>query len=462
MTRTQPEARGVVGSGATMRLAEWCSGASRQWSQASLEGARRALVDTIAVILAGQEEACTVGARRAVGAWGDGPCYVVGGAPQAAPWAALVNGTAAHALDYDDVLDPAMSHPSAALVPAILALGEARDASGADCLDAYLVGFEVLARLGEAMNLVHYKRGWHTTLSLGSMGVAAACARMMRLDTRETAMAISLSTSMAGGSKRQFGSMAKPLHAGLAAKNGLMAAQLAASGVTGVDEPLEERWGYIDLMAGDTAPGMAAALSHIGEPSAMEQYGVWAKFYPCCASTHRPVDALRSLGLKLEQVVSIEAQVSEVAAANLRYRVPRDANEARFSLPYCLASALADGTLTNASFSPAALQRPALVPLMKSVTMTVDPELTADRPVTESFERGTIDVTLVSGERKRVAVRTPHGHPDDPLSAAELEAKFRDCATGVLSPGAIDTVLDHLAAFGSLERVKTLTAALRS
>ena len=256
MSESEP-ARARETGGATLRLSAWCSETSRQWSRAALDGARRAFVDTIAVMLAGQDEACTAGVRRAVALWGEGSCHVFGGTSLPAPWAALVNGTAAHALDYDDVLDPAMSHPSAALVPAILALAENRGASGIDCLDAYLVGFEVQARLGEAMNLVHYKRGWHTTLSLGSMSVAAACARLMQLDTKQTAMAISLATSMAGGSKRQFGSMAKPLHAGLAAKNGLVAAQLAASGVTGVDEPLEERWGYIDLMAGDTAPGLA-------------------------------------------------------------------------------------------------------------------------------------------------------------------------------------------------------------
>ena len=445
----------------TQRLANWCAVVPRDWSPTSLEGARRAFLDTVAVMLAGQNEPCTTGTRSAVESWGSGPCHVMGGAPMAAPWAALVNGTAAHAIDYDDVLDPAMSHPSAALVPAILALGEARDASGADALDAFLVGFEVLARLGEAMNLAHYKRGWHTTLSLGSMGVAAACARLLRLDAPTTAMAISLATSMAGGSKRQFGSMAKPLHAGLAAKNGIVAAQLAASGVTGNAEPLDGLWGYIELMAGTAVLGLDAALAKIGEPDAMTQYGVWAKFYPCCASTHRPVDALLSLGLRAGDVASIHAEVSEVAAANLRYRVPVDANEARFSLPYCLAAALTDGVLNTASFSMASLTRPELVPLMESVTMAVDPELTADRPVTESFERGTIHVTLRDGTRHRVAVLMPRGHPGAPLSDAELQAKFRDCAAGVLTPAMIEQALDHLAHFGGPARVAELMAKLR-
>ncbi|MDB5414554.1 MAG: 2-methylcitrate dehydratase [Rubritepida sp.] len=451
--RTQPTG--------TARLAAWCANTPREWSAPSLEGARRAFVDTVAVMLAGQNEPCAVATRRAVSAWGSGPCHVMGGAPLAAPWAALVNGTAAHAIDYDDVLDPAMSHPSAALVPAVLALGETLDASGKDCLDAFLVGFEVLARLGEAMNLSHYKRGWHTTLSLGSMGVAAACARMLKLDAETTTMAISLATSMAGGSKRQFGSMAKPLHAGLAAKNGIVAAQLAASGLTGVSEPLEGRWGYIEMMAGDDVFGLDAALAKIGEPDAMRQYGAWAKFYPCCASTHRPVDALLSLGLRPEDVVSIHAEVSEVAAANLRYRFPSDANEARFSLNYCLAAALVQGTLNKASFSPQSLARAELVPLIECVTMTVDPELTADRPVTESFERGTVHVTLRDGTRRTAVALAARGHPSAPLSDAELEAKFRDCASGVIEPEAVDAALDHLARLGSLERIASLTATLR-
>lgn len=444
----------------TARMAVWCAEAPRSWPTASLDGARRAFVDTLAVIVAGRDQACTVGTRQAVAEWGSGPCHVIGGAPQAAPWAALVNGTSAHALDYDDVLDPALSHPSAALVPAILALAEAKGCSGADALDAFLIGFEVLARLGEAMNLEHYRRGWHTTLSIGSMGVAAACGRLMGLDAPRMAMAISLATSMAGGSKRQFGSMAKPLHAGLAAKNGIVAAQLAASGVTGIEEPLQGRWGYIELMAGNEVLGLDAAIRKIGAPDAMVQYGAWQKFYPCCASTHRPVEALLSLGLPVKEIASIRAEVSEVAAANLRYKAPRDPNEARFSLPYCMAAALTEGTLTKGSFTPEAIVRPELRPLMELVDMVVDPELTADRPITESFERGTVIVTLRDGSQHRAAVLDPRGHPKAPLTDAELADKFRDCAKDILSPAATEAALAHLARFGELERVSELMAAL--
>jgi 2-methylcitrate dehydratase PrpD len=451
-----------VAGESTARLAGWCATVPRQWSAGQLEAARRAVVDTVAVMLAGQDELCTVNLRRAVSGWGDGRSHVMGGRPQAAPWAALVNGTAAHALDYDDVLDPAMSHPSAALVPAVLALAEETETSGADVLDAFIVGFEVMARLGEAMNLLHYMRGWHTTLSIGSMGVAAACARLLRLDADRTTMAISLATSMAGGSKRQFGTMAKPLHAGLAAKNGMVAAQLAATGFTGIVEPMEGRWGYLELMAGKGAPGMAAGLAHLGDPPAIEQYGIWAKYYPCCASTHRPVDALRSLNLRPERVASIRAEVSEVAQANLRYHVPRDPNEARFSLPYCLSAALHDGTLTVGSFSPEAIARPELVPLMERIEVAMDPELTGDRPVAETFERGRVAVTLTDGSVLHASATIPRGHPQAPLTDAELAGKFRDCATRALAPGQADGVWEALARFELLGRVAELTALMRA
>lgn len=447
----------------TAILARWCAEAPRDWSATSRDGARRAILDTLAVMLAGQNEASTLAVRRGVAGWGSGGCFVVGapgGMP--APAAALVNGTAAHAIDYDDVQNPAMSHPSTALVPALLALAEATGAGPTQMVDAYLVGFEVMARLGEAMNLEHYRRGWHTTLSLGSPGVAAACGRMLGLDAQRMAMALSLSTSMAGGSKRQFGTMAKPLHAGLAAKNGMVAAQLAAAGVEGFPEPFEGKWGYRELMAGDASPGFAGLAERIGRPPAMEQHGVWLKAYPCCASTHRPVDALRALALQGAQVTRIEALVSEVAAANLRYRIPTTPSEARFSLPYCLAAAMQDGTLNMASFTPEAIARPSLLPLMERIEMRVDPELRGNLPVNESSERGTVLVSLADGSTRREVSTVPRGHPEAPLSEAELGAKFLDCARDALPPPRAAAALERLQRFEGLNRIEEVTALLRA
>jgi 2-methylcitrate dehydratase PrpD len=276
------------------------------------------------------------------------------------------------------------------------------------------------------------------------------------------AMALSLSTSMAGGSKRQFGSMAKPLHAGLAAKNGILAAQLAEAGVEGIAEPFEGRWGYLEMMAGEAAPGFGALAARIGAPPAMEQHGVWLKAYPCCASTHRPVDALRALRLRPDQVPRIDAMVSEVAAANLRYCVPRTPAEARFSLPYCLAAALEDGTLGMASFTEAAIARPSITALIERIAMQVDLELRGDRPVSEATERATLLVRLADGSERREVRVVPHGHPGDPLGEDELGAKFLDCAQGALPRDRAAQALARLQRFEGLNRMQEVTALLRA
>jgi 2-methylcitrate dehydratase PrpD len=276
------------------------------------------------------------------------------------------------------------------------------------------------------------------------------------------AMALSLSTSMAGGSKRQFGTAAKPLHAGLAAKNGMVAAQLAAAGVEGIAEPFEGKWGYVELMAGEAGPGFAGLAARLGAPPAMEQYGVWLKAYPCCASTHRPVDALRRLRPTAGEIAHIEALVSEVAAANLRYRVPATPSEARFSLPYCLAAALEDGALDMRSFTEAAIARPSTTAAIDRIEMRVDPELRGDRPVTETAERATLLVTLTDGRRLREVQEVPHGHPNDPLSEDELGMKFLDCTRNVLPSRRAAAVLEQLQRFESLNRIEEITTLLRT
>ncbi|MYE59081.1 MAG: MmgE/PrpD family protein, partial [Alphaproteobacteria bacterium] len=203
--------------GATLRLGAWVAGAPRTWSGEAARRAGSAFVDTAACMLAGAGDDAPRAAHAGVARWGAGGATVAGTPHRlAAPWAALVNGTAAHALDYDDVLEISNAHVSAVLVPALLALGEEREADGAACVDAFIVGVEIMARLGEALNMTHYFKGWHTTSTLGAPAAAAACARLLRLDAGTAAHALSLATSLASGAKRQFGTMAKPLHAGLA------------------------------------------------------------------------------------------------------------------------------------------------------------------------------------------------------------------------------------------------------
>lgn len=421
----------------TQELAEWVAQAPRSWSPEAIDAAERAIADTIACIIAGAGDDAPLRVMRGLGAWGSHGLASAAGRSTGldAPWAALLNGTAAHALDYDDVLDPAASHASAVMAPALLALGEEVDASGADLVDAYIVGIEVQECLAEAVNMVHYTRGWHTTLTLGAPSAAAACARLLRLPAAQARNAISLAASMAAGFKRQFGTNAKPFHAGLGAKSGIVAARMAGAGLTADAAVFEGERGFGDLMVGAGAAGFSPAILarlRSGPPAVLAP-GLWLKRYPCCASTHRPVDAFLALarehGLRAADIERVDTLVSDAAVGNLMYREPVNEMQARFSMPYCIAAAAHDGDLKLATFNMAALQRAELAQFMPRVDMQSDPEQPADMPSTVK-SWGTTTILTRDGRRFSKTVVDPKGYPDNALDEGELARKFADCARG--------------------------------
>ena len=440
------------GSGATLRLGRWVAEAPGEWSAEARQRAAGAFVDTAACMLAGADDAAPRAAYAGIARWGTGAGgAVVAGTPHRlpAPWAALVNGTAAHALDYDDVLEISNAHVSAVLVPALLALGEERGVDGAACADAFIAGVEVMARLGEALNMTHYFKGWHTTSTLGTPAAAAACARLLGLDAARTSAALSLATSVASGAKRQFGTMAKPLHAGLAAKNGIVAAVLAEAGLSAATDAYEGERGFVDLFAGVPRTRLEEALADFDAAPAIERHGLWQKYYPCCASAHRPLEALLALraeGRVLPQAVAeIDALLPEIAVQNLPYDTPADAMQARFSLPYLLVSALVDGRLALDAFSGRALARPAVRALLPRVRMRPDPAQPGALNVDEAPQRATVTLRLSAGGVRARTVHEPEGHPRRPLGRDALHAKFVDCASRAL-PAA-----SHDAAFAALD-----------
>ncbi|MFM7534135.1 MAG: MmgE/PrpD family protein [Rubrivivax sp.] len=423
-------------AGFTARLAHWAATTARHWPPEAIEQAQRAFVDTVACMVAGATDEAVRRAAAGLGRWGQaGSISRVGHSRGLdAPWAALLNGTAAHALDYDDVLDPAASHVSAVMVPALLALGEEVGATGMDVVDAYIVGVEVQECLAEAVNMAHYTQGWHTTLTLGAPSAAAACARLLRLGAPATLRAISLATSLAGGFKRQFGTQAKPLHAGLAAQHGIVAARLAAAGLTADAEPLEGARGFGELMVGAGASGFVpAVLERLAGPPAVLRPGLWFKRYPCCASTHRAVDGLLAIcaeeGLVADDIAAVRTEVSEAAVRNLMYGRPDNPMQARFSMPYCLAAAALDGDLRLATFRDAAIGRADLLAFLPRVTMQADPRQPADMPSTVRSWATTV-VTTRCGQHHTRRVVDPKGYPDHPLTEPDLAAKFADCTSG--------------------------------
>src|SRR5947207_3503435 len=309
-----------------------------------------AVCDTVGVILAGAPEAAADIIRRTIVAEARGHCRVLGTGLCASPSdAALANGVAAHAHDYDDMCFVSMAHPSCALVPSILGTGELARASGNAVLDAYIVGFEIECRLGLVMNPRHYhERGWHCTSSIGTLGAAAAAARMLGLDAPSTVHALGIAASLACGLKENIGSMVKPLHAGMAARNGVMAARLAKAGFLASEQSIEGPQGYLVAMDSQMpASALVDATADLSSRWEILDTGITVKLYPSCAATHPPLDAL--LGLKrrhhivAEDIAAIDVEADSMTPRLLIHSRPSTALEAKFSMPFCAAAAIVLG-----------------------------------------------------------------------------------------------------------------------
>src|SRR5688500_325639 len=357
----------------------WLAETPADWPQAAGESATRQFIDVIAVMVPGAVEPVTRRVFDTVRNWGGGRSTAVGmGARLAPPWAALVNGTAAHALDFDDNFDPAKAHATAVLAPAILAVAEAEGSSGRACLDSYIAGLQILGRVGQGVNPAHRNRGWHATATVGAIGAAAACARLLGLDAEKAGAAVSIATSMAGGFMSQFGTKTKAMHAGLAAKSGVMAAHLARSGVTAGLETLDGPTGMNRLMVGPDYEALRDGLKHvehgqtlrfeteaIGEPLLILANGFRVKRFPNCGSAHRALDGLLELrerhGLTADMVEAVHVRAPVTHLANLMYTDPKDPLQDKFSLEYCLAVALLSGDCRLADFEDeAAVMREAV------------------------------------------------------------------------------------------------------
>ena len=275
-------------------LADFIAGMPRgRHPEAAVERAENAFLDTIGCMYLGAGSLPTQAALGAAEGWGEGTAPVLGTARALPPpWAAMANGASAHAFDLDDYTLQANDHPSAVTVPAILAASHRPGAefSGMDLLDAYLVGLEVIFRLGEAVNMEHYKLGWHTTSTLDSFGATAAVCRLWRLDDQATAAALSLTTSLGSGYVSQFGTAAKPLHAGFSAKTGLVAAGLGRSGATAYAGALDGDVSFRSLLVPPGESRFESVLAKLGDPWGIEEFGLGAKVYPSCGYTHRSVD----------------------------------------------------------------------------------------------------------------------------------------------------------------------------
>lgn len=429
---------------ALTRLGEFAAGCAVP--AAARRAARDALLDTVGVALAGSVEPAARMVRDLAAEEGGAPrCGILGaGGRTGAGWAALANGAAAHALDFDDMCFVSMAHPSAPLVAAGLAAAELADAGGAALLDAYCVGFEIEAVLGRVMNPTHYEQGWHATSTLGALGAAAAAARLLGQDAATTVRALAIAASEASGLKESFGTMVKPLQAGLAGRNGVLAALLARTGFTASDRALDGAQGLFVAMQG-RARALGDAADGLGRGWEIVDGGITVKLHPSCAATHPTIDALLDLraehGFAAGDVEAVEIGVDAVTPTVLIHDRPRTGLEGKFSMHFCAAAAAAHGRVDLETFEPAGMSDPATRALLPRVTMRVDPTVGVGRP---PLTEAAVAVRLAGGRRCARRVRGARGYPDRPPSAAELDAKFLACAARAVPPASARAALAWL------------------
>jgi 2-methylcitrate dehydratase PrpD len=424
-------------------------------SDAVFERATRAFIDTIGVAIAARHEDCftilasTLGSPNGSAAAKSRATLLPTRSHAAtAADAALINGTAGHALDYDDVADQIKGHPSVVLVSTLLALAETRGASGRQLLEAYSVGFEVACAIAAGLPFEpHYRRGWHATATVGILGAVAGAGHLLGFDRLSLQHALGIAASMASGSRQNFGTMTKPLHAGLAARDAVLAVELAANGFTADPNQLDGPLGYFQQYGVGPNPGATvAALEH---PHVLVEHGLNVKKYPCCYGTHRMADAalaLRADGLRAPEVRSIAVNVEPDGLGAIIHHQPHSGLQGKFSGEYVVAACLLDGAVRLSTFTDASVNRAAAQDLLQRVTI----EESSVPPFGEPrFEHAyaTLEVTLTSGQTLRNRCDIPRGDARDPLTDAELETKFRDClafAESDWNPDALLTQLHNL------------------
>jgi 2-methylcitrate dehydratase PrpD len=410
------------------RFAAWATDARRlALPEEVLHHARRALVDWHAALLPGALLPPATLLERALADELDrGAARLALGRPATPRAAALINGSAAHTAEVDDIFRDGIYHPGAPTIAAAHALGFEKRSF----LRSVIVGYEISTRIGAAMGREHY-RYWHNTGTIGCFGAAAAAAEALGLDRVRFAHALATVATFSAGLQQAFrmDSMSKPLHAGRAAEAGVAAALMAAQGVTGSLDVLEGDAGFGKAMGGD--PDWDKALATLGRDFHITRMTV--KNHACCGHTFAAIDGALALKHKYDIPVS---EIERVDVATYRaglevahYENPETPAEGRFSLKYVVATALTHGSVRLAAFTPQRLQDPATRALLQKISVSIDPQLDAAFPAQRAAR---VAIRTRDGRREEWLQPTRVGDPDAPLSDAQLEDKFLELAVPVL------------------------------
>jgi 2-methylcitrate dehydratase PrpD len=418
---------------------------SDAFSDEMLERAAAALVDTMGCAVAGAVGDVTETALRYIRTLEAAPRATLWGRDErtSAQEAAFLNGISGHTLDFDDTLPSVRGHPSVPLFAAGLALADTRTISGRQLLEAFVIGLEVFGKVGRALSDGHYMRGWHMTATAGSFSSAAMVGRLIGLDEAQMRNAFGLVASDSGGLVRNFGTMAKAFHAGRSARAGFNAARLAAEGMTADPSILDGPGGTVAAYGEDDA---STDVPTPGAPWEIIDPSIFVKRWPCCYANHRALagvfDLVKTHGIRPEAIQEIAVGFMPDADKALVHFTARTGLEGKFSIEYCAAAAVINGSITLASFTDEAVRRPAVQALMPKVRRFA-------MPGEGSFSgvKGMTDVVITT-DRGRFETRVEHtpGSPKAPMTTEDRRDKFFGCVVPVLGAEQADALFAALSA----------------
>ena len=451
--------------GATETVSNWIVNTSYEDIHPdAIRVAGESCFDLLGVILGGAVQPVGEIIQKYVSDQGGTPeaTVLVSGLRSSMPNAALANGTMGHALDYDDF--GGFGHPTVAIFPALLALGEKIGATGRDLLEAYVIGCELGIALDKGTKYEQMARGFHSTAVLGRIASAAACAKLLKYDQRQTATALGIAGSMAGGLIHNFGTMTKPLHAGLTARDGVMAAQLAGMGLTSGQEVLEHPVGFANTILGEGTYDLDEIARGLGKPF-HTQDDLMIKKYPACGGNHGMLDSI--LGLMREHkfdytdVESLDVDQSFLSVVML-YREPEDELKGKFSVLYNAAAALVDGQVAVDTFTPEKIQDPRIQETMTKVNLNVQSRW--DEGSSEVKGATPVRIRLKDGRVLEHATQRGDilGSQKNPWGMDGIVGKFRVNARLALSEEAVERAIETWSDVAQVsdvgEAVKTLVA----
>jgi 2-methylcitrate dehydratase PrpD len=432
---------------------------------------KRCLVDGFGVILAGSTVKGSAIVRdyvRVLSAKREATGIGAGGLMTSAAHAALLNAASGHAMDYDDTQLSTtpdrtfglLTHPTVPALAAALAVAERQQASGAAFLEAFLVGFEVECKIAEAIDPQHYNGGFHSTGTIGTFAGAAAAAKLMNLPAAQVRHMLTIASSMSSGIRVNFGSMTKPLHSARAAENGVVAAELASRGFTGGDDGLDGQWGFFQVFGGGV--DLDRLIPVLGKPYAIVNPGSSFKPYPCGSLSHPTMDAMLAVvtehDVKPEQVKAVRVRAGSNVLDPLRYKIATNELEAKFCLPFLMASLIIRRRAGVREFTDEFVASAPVQQMMPRVTNIFDPKIEA-----QGFDkiRSVVELDLVDGRSfVQAADERYRGGPDKPFTPAELREKFADCAQLTMGSARIAQALDRIEGVDRLKDVGELVRAL--